>query len=531
MASTYSPKLRFELIGSGEQAGLWGTTTNKNIGQLIEQAIAGVSTVELDGVAGNYTLTTLDGTPDQARSAVIKCTYSAVPAAGPINLIIPTQTKLYVVRNDCGATITVKTSAQTGGVQILNGESTLVFCDGSIAEAGIETAAVGTLTVSGGGTGQTSFTAGFLKSTGGTAALTTASAVNLATEVTNTLPVGNGGTGTTAFTAGRLLVGNGSGTIATLAGSVDGQLATWNSSLGTWVAQSPPSGAVTSVTGSGSGISISPTSGAVVVQNTGVTSFNSRTGAVSLGGADVTNALGYTPYNSSNPSGYITSSALTNYVTTNTTQTISGDKTFSGTVSLSGYVTTGTSQTITGNKTFNGTVGVNNTMTINTGVGGGIVSTAYNFTTTSNSIFWTGTEAHILTGGVMRFFCGSSSGGFSFSDVQKVGGGTFNSYSDRRYKQDITNYNKGLADLKQLNPVNYRYTAEFMHSTQPSKPFVGLIAQDVQQTAFADSVTLDSKGYCILDTNQLTYALINAVQELSSQVDALKAEVAALKGA
>ncbi len=39
---------------------------------------------------------------------------------------------------------------------------------------------------------------------------------------------------------------------------------------------------------------------------TGVLSFNSRTGAVTLTSGDVTGALGYTPYNSSNPAGYIT---------------------------------------------------------------------------------------------------------------------------------------------------------------------------------------------------------------------------------
>jgi hypothetical protein len=40
----------------------------------------------------------------------------------------------------------------------------------------------------------------------------------------------------------------------------------------------------------------------------GVSSFNTRTGAVTLTSGDVTGALGYTPYNSTNPSGYITSS-------------------------------------------------------------------------------------------------------------------------------------------------------------------------------------------------------------------------------
>ena len=43
MASTYS-NLGIELIATGEQAGVWGTTTNRNL-QLIEQAIGGVATI------------------------------------------------------------------------------------------------------------------------------------------------------------------------------------------------------------------------------------------------------------------------------------------------------------------------------------------------------------------------------------------------------------------------------------------------------------------------------------------------------
>ena len=123
MPSSYSPKLRFELVGAGEQAGLWGTTTNKNLGELVEQAVAGVTTLELDGLSGNYVLTALDGTVDESRSAVIVCSYSAVPATGALNIVIPTQTKLYLVRNACGQTVTVKTAAQVGGVVIANGEA------------------------------------------------------------------------------------------------------------------------------------------------------------------------------------------------------------------------------------------------------------------------------------------------------------------------------------------------------------------------------------------------------------------------
>jgi hypothetical protein len=91
---------------------------------------------------------------------------------------------------------------------------------------------------------------GIVKSAGGTAALT-ASAVDLnSTDTTGTLPVSKGGTGTTSFTAGRLLVGNGTNQFAVLAGTVNGQVATWNSTLSEWVAQTPTSTGITSVTAS-----------------------------------------------------------------------------------------------------------------------------------------------------------------------------------------------------------------------------------------------------------------------------------------
>ena len=47
----------------------------------------------------------------------------------------------------------------------------------------------------------------------------------------------------------------------------------------------------------------------------GVTSFNTRTGAISLLSADVTTALGFTPYNSTNPSGFISGITSANVTT------------------------------------------------------------------------------------------------------------------------------------------------------------------------------------------------------------------------
>lgn len=71
-------------------------------------------------------------------------------------------------------------------------------------------------------------------------------------------------------------------------------------------------GARAAISVSGS-LSYNSTTG-VVSFTDAVTSVFGRTGAVTLTSSDVTTALGYTPYNSTNPSGYITSSSLSSYL-------------------------------------------------------------------------------------------------------------------------------------------------------------------------------------------------------------------------
>jgi hypothetical protein len=61
MASTYSTNLKIELIGTGEQAGTWGTTTNTNLRtpgtyQGFEQAVVGKADVTMSGTTITLTL-------------------------------------------------------------------------------------------------------------------------------------------------------------------------------------------------------------------------------------------------------------------------------------------------------------------------------------------------------------------------------------------------------------------------------------------------------------------------------------------
>jgi len=131
------------LIGNGEQSGTWGQTTNNNMGTLIEQAIAGVEQITL---TGNKTLTSFNGLSDEARNAVLVFGGSL---ASPANVIAPAVQKTYIITNNSGANVTIKT-ATGNGVTILNGLNSLVYCDGNDFYTAVNVNnVIGDLTVSG----------------------------------------------------------------------------------------------------------------------------------------------------------------------------------------------------------------------------------------------------------------------------------------------------------------------------------------------------------------------------------------------
>ncbi len=146
MASTYSPNLRIELIGYGKQNNTWGTTTNTNLGTLIEQAIAGQAAVNV--TAGNVTLTAVDGGTDQSRQMILGITGTPGVAR---TVTAPSVSKVYVVANGSNAAVTIKMATGTG-VVVSSGKAKFVYCNGTdFYEATTEqaSAAITNLTVSG----------------------------------------------------------------------------------------------------------------------------------------------------------------------------------------------------------------------------------------------------------------------------------------------------------------------------------------------------------------------------------------------
>lgn len=125
MASTYSD-LKFELIGTGEQSGTWGTTTNTNLGTAIEEAITGSADVTF--ASATVTLTLTDTNASQtARNLRLNLTGTS---GGAQDLVVPAIEKFYIVNNGCADTITVKVSGQTG-VGVPAGKAMLLFNNGT----------------------------------------------------------------------------------------------------------------------------------------------------------------------------------------------------------------------------------------------------------------------------------------------------------------------------------------------------------------------------------------------------------------
>jgi len=233
MASTYSA-LKIELIGTGEQAGTWGTTTNANLGTAIEQAITG--SVDITFASADVTLTLTDTNAAQnARALRLNLTGTS---GGARNLIVPAIAKQYIVNNGLADAVTVKNSAGTGTI-VPAGRTMIVFNNAtSVVDVTTYASSLtlgSALPIGSGGTGQTSASAAF----------------NAISPITTT---------------GDLIIGNGSNSATRLGIGANGTILTSDGTTATWVAAGP-----TGVTSFSAG-------------TTGFTPSTGTTGAVTLAG-------------------------------------------------------------------------------------------------------------------------------------------------------------------------------------------------------------------------------------------------------
>lgn len=158
-----SNNLRITLITTGTEAGTWGTTTNTNLGTIIEDSIAGYVTVSV--TSASQALSALDGAADEARNAMIRLTTTTTAAFA---VYAPPVSKQYIIWNNSGYAATIynstvlgNTTAAGAGVTIANGNRVVIFSNGTDFYEVQSGNVTGTVAIANGGTGQITANAAF----------------------------------------------------------------------------------------------------------------------------------------------------------------------------------------------------------------------------------------------------------------------------------------------------------------------------------------------------------------------------------
>ena len=205
MTVTYTGNLKLGLPTTGTESGNWGNVVNDQITTLVDQSISG--TVSLTSMTNaDYTLTNGNGNAANEARYMALLVPSSLTLTAARNIIVPTSSKSYIVRNlsTGGFAVTVKTSGGSG-ISVPNGSTMLLYCDGPNVGLASDPAAAGTLAVA------------------------------------------NGGTGSTTLAANNVLLGNGTSALQAVAPSTSGNVLTSNGT--TWSSAAPAAAPVTSVNG------------------------------------------------------------------------------------------------------------------------------------------------------------------------------------------------------------------------------------------------------------------------------------------
>jgi len=153
-------------------------------------------------------------------------------------------------------------------------------------------------------------------------------------------------------------------------------------------------------------------------------------------------------------------------------------------------------------------------------------------TTSSYTIadFRTGTNASalliradsaIFTPGIYNFTTGSGANVVVFSD-----GSMQRSTSSLKYKKNVENYTKGLAELMQMRPVTY----EGKGQVDAGKTFAGLIAEEVHDLGLTEFVQYAKDGTPdALAYSNMVSLLVKGIQELKTENNSLLQRVQILE--
>ena len=161
MASSYTTSFGIEKIGSGEQSGAWGTTTNHNLDIL--DRVSSYKSVGLSGTT--HTLTVREASPGSGTENLQDGMYRVIKFTGALGgnntvTVAPNTTAAYFIitnaTTDSGSSgpySVILTQGSGANITVANGKSAIVYVDGAGSGAAVIDAvsnlALATVTASG----------------------------------------------------------------------------------------------------------------------------------------------------------------------------------------------------------------------------------------------------------------------------------------------------------------------------------------------------------------------------------------------
>ena len=132
----FTRNLGITKIPTGEQAGVWGQTTNTNF-DFFDDAIDGSTTIPLGQGTSSYTVSTIDGGVSEGRKKVLHFT-GTLSAACTIKIEPADAVKHYIVINDTNGNQELVFSQGGGSAfHLAAGFATIIYCDGLGTNAGV----------------------------------------------------------------------------------------------------------------------------------------------------------------------------------------------------------------------------------------------------------------------------------------------------------------------------------------------------------------------------------------------------------
>jgi hypothetical protein len=532
MSSTYS-NLGIELIGTGEQAGTWGTTTNNNFSTIIDNAIVGYKAVAVTGTSsGSPTvLTVSDGSASDGQKRIIEATGS--PASAGFLRIDPNDfAGYYFIRNSTTQTLNVFQGTYSAGnaVTIESGYDAIIRCNGSGAGAVV------------------SFINYNLK-TGNISANGTVTATALSGPH-------NGTVGATTPSTGAFTTLSASSTVS-------------GTGFSTYLASPPAIGGTAAAAGSFTTLSASST-----VSGTGFSTYLASPPAIggtaaaagsftTLAASSTVSGTGFSTYLASPPAIGGTAAAAGNFTTLAASSTLA-----TGGVAVGGYSFTSRS-TATTNAYFVDTdssaTGMNVSFLKNSAspaIGDDIVnlrfygndSTAvqteyvrltatiadptnasedgtFSLTTVKagalgERVRYTSADGFYIVDGAFRApdVYASTTGTAANMVMSSASGILQRSTSSLRYKNSVADATYGLAEVMQLRPVTYK------GNNDGDTIFGGFIAEEVHGIGLTQFVQYDAENRPdALAYGNMVSLLTKAMQEQQAVIEDLKARIAVLE--